>query len=59
MTGSKIHDLRDYYKRQEHEAVRQMVALPEGLEKQSAEGTVEYLRQCYYHYNALCNEAKP
>lgn len=57
--NSKIYDQRDYFKRQEHEAVRQMVALPEGLEKQSAEGTVEYFRTQFFHYNALCNEAKP
>ena len=57
--SSSIHELRDYYKRQEAEAVRLMVALPEGLNKQSAEGTVEYFRRQFYHYNALCNSAKP
>ena len=54
---NSIHDLRDYYKRQEAEAVRLMLALPDGIEKQSAEGTVEYFRTQFFHYTALCDEA--
>ena len=54
-----IHDLRDYYKRQEHEATRLMVAQPEGMQKQSAEETVAYFRDRFFHYNALCAAAKP
>ena len=53
------HDFRDYYKRQEAQAALQMVAQPEGLNKQSAEEALEYFRKMYYHYNALCNEAAP
>ena len=57
--NSKIHELRDYYKRQMYEAVRLMVALPEGAEKRSAEDSVEYFRTQFYHFVALCNGAKP
>lgn len=53
------HDLRDYYKRQEAQAAMLMVAQPEGLQKQAAEEAFEYFKTQYYHYNALCNEAKP
>lgn len=51
-----IHDLRDYHKRQEQEAVRLMMALPEGVEKRSAEDSVEYFRDRFMHYTALFNE---
>jgi len=54
-----IHDLRDYYKRQEDAAVRLLVAQPEGLNKQSAEEAVSYFRNRFFHFNALCAEAKP
>lgn len=53
------HDFRDYYRRQEAQAALQMVALAEGLNKQSAEEAFEYFKGLYYHYNALCQEAKP
>lgn len=54
---NSIHDLRDYYKRQEAEAVRLMLALPDGIEKQSAEDAVEEFRLRFMHYTALCDEA--
>lgn len=57
--NSKIHELRDYYKRQMYEAVRLMMALPEGVEKRSAEDSVEYFRTQFYRFVALCNGAKP
>lgn len=52
-----IYDLRDYYKRQKQEAERLMMALPEGIEKQSAEEAAEEFRLRFMHYTALCNEA--
>jgi len=53
------HDLRDYYKRQEDAAVRLMIAQPDGLSKQSAGEAVTYFRDRFFHFNALCMEAKP
>jgi len=53
------HDLRDYYKRKEAEATRQMVAQPEGILKQSAEDSLEYYRRMRMHYEAECAKLKP
>jgi len=53
------HDLRDYYKRAEGNAAVQLVALPDGIEKQSAEETWVYMRGQHYKYAALCANVKP
>lgn len=53
------HDLRDYYKRQELEAARHMVAQIEWAQRRSAEEAVEYFRAQKLHYEELCVAASP
>lgn len=50
-----IHELRDYYKVQEVKATMQLVALEEGLNKQSCEEAVEYYRTHRCYYERLCS----
>lgn len=50
-----IHELRDYYKTQEAKATRQLVALVEGINKQSCEEAVEYYRKHRCYYERLCS----
>jgi hypothetical protein len=47
--------LLDYYTLMEKRATLQMVALAEGIEKQSAEECLEYFRGWRMHYTVLCN----
>lgn len=53
------HDLLTYYTVQEAKATRQMVALPEGVQKQSAEECLDYFRRMRMHYASVCAKAKP
>ena len=50
-----IHQLRDYYRLQETKATKQLVALEDGLNKQSCEEAVEYYRKHRYYYEHLCS----
>lgn len=54
-----VHDLRDYYKRQEAAAARQMVAQIDWAQKRSAEEALEYFRAQKLHYEELCIAASP
>ena len=52
-----IHDLRDYYKRQEAAAALQMMGHGDNtIEHMSADETYMYMREQHYKYAALCKE---
>lgn len=54
-----IHDLRDYYARQEVSAALQMMSHEDGtLQQISAVESWQYMRDMHYKYAALCSEAK-
>lgn len=54
-----IHDLRDYYKRQELAAASLLVAQIEEVQRRSVEEAVEYFRAQKLHYEELCVAASP
>ena len=55
-----IHELRDYYKRQEAAAALQMMGhADDTIQHMSADETYLYMRDQHYKYAAMCADLKP